>query len=504
MKQLLSGHDDFFVVGLNDRAFVFRGRNLRKSSSSRPTLAEPQRLVSELLPQDPAETTNDGKDPAAQPQGDRKHQKTEHELKEVTAVAIHCRPATSSGVGDETRTVHCAVARGDKTLSLYSWNLGSGRIESAQGTAAETTNAASPSLVYSTPKRVSCLTYGKLPLDGRGSPKSPTELFPVLVSGDVAGDSYAYSLLELGQRLLLGHTASMLTGVAAIARNEDGSDQHLLTADRDEKIRVSRFPESYIIEGFLLGHTEYVTAMAAFSPSAPPPPPTHGHHQPKSLRAVSCGGDRTVRLWDLETFKELCCASSASSMSESSDEELDPALSKIPTDIAVDGSGQYVAVVFDESNELALFQIVKHDGTNRDPYSLRWTSSASCPSQPLAVLFYDSGTEGEATMMVLMRDPHYLMAYTIQRDHSMERSTEASVAASVCAVQTLAARENIVMPTSLLEKNQHGKPSLQKEIETRGPASADAPWNRVERVEIAKERSKKRRRRKKALPNEGA
>lgn len=53
------------------------------------------------------------------------------------------------------------------------------------------------------------------------------------------------------------------------------------------------------------------------------------------------------------------------------------------------------------------------------------------------------------------------------------------------------------MPTSLLEKNPYGKPKLQKENENRGPGgSADAPWNRVERVEIAKERMKKRQRRK--------
>ena len=35
-------------------------------------------------------------------------------------------------------------------------------------------------------------------------------------------------------------------------------DRYIITADRDEKIRVSKFPNSYNIKTFCLGHTEYV------------------------------------------------------------------------------------------------------------------------------------------------------------------------------------------------------------------------------------------------------
>lgn len=33
-------------------------------------------------------------------------------------------------------------------------------------------------------------------------------------------------------------------------------DGHIVTADRDEKIRASRFPNAYNIETFFLGHEE--------------------------------------------------------------------------------------------------------------------------------------------------------------------------------------------------------------------------------------------------------
>lgn len=58
--------------------------------------------------------------------------------------------------------------------------------------------------------------------------------------------------------LLLGHV-SMLT---ALAVTEAQGRKYILTADRDEHIRVSRYlPQAHIIEGFCLGHQDFVNEM---------------------------------------------------------------------------------------------------------------------------------------------------------------------------------------------------------------------------------------------------
>nr|XP_008508724.1 PREDICTED: tRNA (guanine-N(7)-)-methyltransferase non-catalytic subunit WDR4 isoform X3 [Equus przewalskii] len=73
----------------------------------------------------------------------------------------------------------------------------------------------------------------------------------VLVA-DKSGDVYSFSVLEPHGcgKLELGHL-SMLLDVAV-----SPDDLFILTADRDEKIRVSWAAAPHSIEAFCLGHTE--------------------------------------------------------------------------------------------------------------------------------------------------------------------------------------------------------------------------------------------------------
>ncbi len=59
--------------------------------------------------------------------------------------------------------------------------------------------------------------------------------------------------------LLLGHV-SMLTSVIPASH---GSRQYIITADRDEHIRVSRgIPHTHVIESYCLGHKDFVKSCA--------------------------------------------------------------------------------------------------------------------------------------------------------------------------------------------------------------------------------------------------
>ncbi|RYP56537.1 hypothetical protein DL771_011856 [Monosporascus sp. 5C6A] len=81
--------------------------------------------------------------------------------------------------------------------------------------------------------------------------------------------------------LILGHV-SMLT---ALTTASSGGKPYILTADRDEHIRVSRgIPQAYVIENFCLGHKAFISALCI--PDS----------QPELL--VSGGGDNELFLWN--------------------------------------------------------------------------------------------------------------------------------------------------------------------------------------------------------------
>ena len=102
--------------------------------------------------------------------------------------------------------------------------------------------------------------------------------------------------LHFRHKLLLGHV-SLLLDVLPVSRQvevETGEIQKrtwILSADKDEHIRVSRYPKSYVIEGFCLGHTSYVAKLLA---------PSWDMEQ-KSL--VSGGGDDYLLFWDWTAMK---------------------------------------------------------------------------------------------------------------------------------------------------------------------------------------------------------
>lgn len=67
----------------------------------------------------------------------------------------------------------------------------------------------------------------------------------------------------------------------------------VITSDRDEKIRVTHYPRTEIIETYCMGHLEFVSSIEVITSNAT-----------QSL-LLSLSGDKTLRLWNYVTGTEL-------------------------------------------------------------------------------------------------------------------------------------------------------------------------------------------------------
>ncbi|XP_063201106.1 tRNA (guanine-N(7)-)-methyltransferase non-catalytic subunit WDR4 isoform X3 [Chroicocephalus ridibundus] len=110
-----------------------------------------------------------------------------------------------------------------------------------------------------------------------------------ILIADKSGDVYSYSITEpqAEGKLELGHL-SLLLDVALSA-----DDQYILTADRDEKIRVSLAKAPYYIVSYCLGHKEFVSKILVIP------------NYPDLL--LSASGDSTLRLWEYKSGEEVYC-----------------------------------------------------------------------------------------------------------------------------------------------------------------------------------------------------
>lgn len=87
---------------------------------------------------------------------------------------------------------------------------------------------------------------------------------------------------KFAHEILLGHV-SLLTCV--LAASDSKGRPYIITADRDEHIRVSRgIPQSHVIETYCLGYASFVNALCT--------------PRPRPAILISGGGDDELFVWD--------------------------------------------------------------------------------------------------------------------------------------------------------------------------------------------------------------
>ena len=103
---------------------------------------------------------------------------------------------------------------------------------------------------------------------------------------DKSGDVFRFSKYEVEGKCILGHLSMLLD----LKFSQDGN--FIITCDRDEKIRVSHYPNAYNIHNYCLGHTDFVSCLEM-------PMEFSGKY------LISGSGDSTIRIWDYLKGKEL-------------------------------------------------------------------------------------------------------------------------------------------------------------------------------------------------------
>lgn len=132
------------------------------------------------------------------------------------------------------------------------------------------------------PKRPSSIT-----IDSQGQRAIVADKFGDVYTVSINDDSSMSEIeieIEKDIQPILGHV-SMLTDITmATTHHNNNNKQFIITADRDEHIRISNYPKSYVIKNFLFGHDEFVSQL--YIPV---------QYDPSIL--ISGGGDDFINIW---------------------------------------------------------------------------------------------------------------------------------------------------------------------------------------------------------------
>ena len=81
----------------------------------------------------------------------------------------------------------------------------------------------------------------------------------------------------------------------------------VMTADRDEKIKISRYPQTFVIENFCLGHTSFVSSICPLSEHLLASGGVFLQFFEFNI-AQALGGESVIHLWDISSGETICAS----------------------------------------------------------------------------------------------------------------------------------------------------------------------------------------------------
>ncbi|XP_040003848.1 tRNA (guanine-N(7)-)-methyltransferase non-catalytic subunit wdr4 [Xiphias gladius] len=209
-----------------------------------------------------------------------------------------------------------------------------------------------------------------------------------LLVADKSGDVYSFSVVEPKREgeLKMGHLSMLL----AITMSPD--DKYIITADRDEKIRVSHLRCPYNIQSFCLGHQQFVSALLL--------PSAHSHC------LLSGSGDGTVKLWEYKSGRRLQSLD-LKELEETPSSETDKEKKPTVCQIASSPDGCHIVVQCERVSTVQFFTLDRVSEERLVPHS-----RLSLPHCPLDMTF-----DPEGRLWVLMdSNDAPLQIYTHRQD----------------------------------------------------------------------------------------
>lgn len=461
MKQLIHSSGPTIIAACNNVAYTF--------ISGRQSGDTAKQVVFELVPTNHVES-----------QQGKENTRTNHQIEGEDIINNESKITHSYTIDDQKKensiqAVACywkvgksellyAISRCDKTVDIY--KISEDDIQSVND-ANTTINKINPILSHNTVKRCCSLAFASIPSQDSG--KEPSM---IIVAGDLNGDATAYMTEDQENvkssqvgRVLLGHTASVLTSIEIV---DDQSGWKMFTSDRDEKVRISSFPQTFHVQGYLLGNTSYISDVKVV--------------RNKMTKCVTCSGDGKMRLFDYESYKEDAMINIPHQIGSDMSHEDEDSNPHIPVRIAINNQGTDLVVIYDALTTVQVFAIDKEPNGG---YAFNHIQNIEFQSIPLGVVF-----DSNDVLNVLTQEEK-IVRILCDEDDRTYKVIEDKMATLM--------KQIIIpskMPQSLVETDEYGKLKLKKKALEESVAKNE-PWLNVGRKERYKESQRRRKRRKK-------